>query len=147
MTYFERIRESATDPMTLNLEHIRQRAEAGWKLVAIEWSREVDGEAPEPKPPIEEIPYGMRISADCQRLEVDPEENQVLLRMMELMVQDWPMRRIAAELNQRGYRTRAGGAWSAGAVFDMIPRLIDIGPRLFSTKEWGERRKSFAREF
>src|ERR1700739_3620827 len=109
MTYFERIRESATDPMTLNLEHIRQRAEAGWKLVAIEWSREVEGEGPEPKPPGAEIPYGMRISADCQRLEVDPDENQILMHMMELMVQDWPLRRIAADLNQRGYRTRAGG--------------------------------------
>ena len=107
----------------------------------------VEGEPPEPKAPVEEIPYGMRISADCQRLEVDPDENQILMHMMELMVQDWPLRRIAADLNQRGYRTRAGGPWSAGAVFDMIPRLIDIGPRLFSTKEWGERRKSFAREF
>ncbi|HEY4047460.1 MAG TPA: recombinase family protein [Acidobacteriaceae bacterium] len=147
MTYFERVRESATDPMTLNLEHIRQRADAGWKLVAIEWSREVEGEAPETKEPVEEVPYGMRISADCQRLEVDPEENQILTHMMELVVQDRPLRRVAAELNQRGYRTRGGSPWTPGAVFDMIPRLIDVGPRLFSTREWGERRKNFAREF
>jgi hypothetical protein len=27
----------------------------------------------------------------------------------------------------------------------MIPRLIDVGPRLFSTEEWEKRREKFAR--
>ena len=147
MTRIERLREPASDPLTLNLEHLRQRADAGWKLVAIEWSREVEGDAPETTAPGEDVPYGLRVSADCQRLEVDPEENRVLMQMMELMVQDRPLSVVAAQLNQQGHRTRAGGLWSPGSVFDMLPRLIEVGPRLFSMQEWGQRRKNFAREY
>jgi hypothetical protein len=147
MTRIERLRELSTDPLTLNLEHLRQRADAGWKLVAIEWSREVEGDEPETKPTGEDVPYGLRVSADCQRLEVDPEENRVLMQMMELMVQDRPLSLVAAELNRQGHRTRAGGLWSPGTVFDMLPRLIEVGPRLFSMQEWGQRRKNFAREY
>lgn len=145
MTRIERLRELATDPLTLNLEHLRQRAEAGWKLVAIEWNREVEGEEFEPKASGEEVPYGLRVSADCTHLEVDPQENRVLMHMMELMVEDRPLSRVAAELNERGHRTRTGGLWSPGSVFDMLPRLIEVGPRLFSTSEWEERRKVFGR--
>ena len=147
MPRIERVRELATDPLTLNLEHLRLRAEAGWKLTAIEWTREVEGEIPvvDENPFAEDVPYGLRVSADCQRLEVDPDENRVLMHMMELMVEDRPLSRVAAELNERGLRTRRGGLWTPGSVFDMLPRLIEVGPRLFSTSEWETRRKHFVR--
>jgi hypothetical protein len=147
MPRIERIRELATDPLTLNLEHLRQRADAGWKLTAVEWTREVEGEAPliDDNPFAEDVPYGLRVSSDCQRLEVDPEENRVLMNMMELMVEDRPLSRVAVELNERGFRTRRGQHWTPGSVFDMLPRLIEVGPRLFSTDEWETRRKRFLR--
>ena len=37
----------------------------------------------------EDIPYGLRISEDCKRLEVDEAENKVLLMMMDLLAQDF----------------------------------------------------------
>ena len=93
----------------------------------------------------EEIPYGLRISDDCQRLEIEPAENQTLLTMMEMLVQDFSFSTIASDLNEKGFRTRAGGRWTPVAIFEMIPRLIEVGPRLFSTAEWEKRREKFAR--
>src|ERR1035438_4226898 len=37
----------------------------------------------------EDIPYGLRISEDCRRLEPEPREHQALMLMMELLVQDF----------------------------------------------------------
>jgi hypothetical protein len=47
---------------------------------------------------------------------------------------------VAEELNRRGFRTRAGGDWSPVAVFNLLPRLIEVGPRIFSSEEWIVRR-------
>jgi hypothetical protein len=93
----------------------------------------------------EDIPYGLRISEDCKRLELDPNENQAMLQMMEMLVQDFPFSAIVSDLNEKGFRTRDGRRWSPVAIFNMIPRLIDVGPRLFSTEEWEVRRQKFAR--
>src|SRR5215472_5530290 len=47
---------------------IKEQTEKGWKLVALEWEREV--EAAEEKLPVE-VPFGLRVSPDTRRLEVD----------------------------------------------------------------------------
>ncbi len=116
---------------------IKQQAEKGWKLVALEWERDVD--IAEEKLPIE-VPFGLRISADTQGLEEDPEEREALTQMMELIVQEGSYSKIAVELNRRGFRTREGGKWTPISVFEMLPRLIEVGPNLFRSTEW-ERRK------
>jgi hypothetical protein len=89
----------------------------------------------------EDIPYGLRISDDCQRLEVDPVENRTLMLMMELLVQDFPYSSIVSDLNEKGLRMRDGRPWNRVAVFNMTPRLIEVGPRLFSTEEWNTARQ------
>ncbi len=144
MAHFERIRDVISGPLSSDI--MRQRTAAGWQLVSIEWRRELpDNEAPTEGSYSEDLPYGLRISDDCQRLEVDPGENQVLILMMELLVQDFPLSNVVSNLNEKGFRTRAGKPWSAVTVFNMLPRLIEVGPRLFSTEEWEERRHKFAR--
>lgn len=144
MAHFERIRDVISGPLSSDI--MRQRTAAGWQLVSIEWRRELpDNEAPTEGSYSEDLPYGLRISDDCQRLEVDPRENQVLILMMELLVQDFPLSNVVSNLNEKGFRTRAGKPWSAVTVFNMLPRLIEVGPRLFSTEEWEERRHKFAR--
>ena len=66
---------------------MQQRTATGWQLVSIEWRRELPGDAPVSDGAYdEEIPYGLRISDDCMRLEVDPREHQALVLMMELLV-------------------------------------------------------------
>jgi hypothetical protein len=144
MAYFERIRDVISGPFSEEI--FRQRTATGWQLVSLEWRRELpDSEHPTEGAFHEEIPYGLRISDDCQRLEVDPAENQALLQMMGMLVQDFPFSSIVSDLNEKGFRSRDGRRWTPVAVFNMIPRLIEVGPRLFSTEEWEIRRQKFAR--
>jgi hypothetical protein len=144
MAYVERMRDMIGQPLLEEI--VRQRTAAGWHLVSLEWRRELpDAEEPTEGAYPEDIPYGLRISEDCKRLELDPNEQQALLQMMEMLVQDFPFSSIVSDLNEKGFRTRDGRRWTPVAAFNMIPRLIEVGPRLFSTEEWESRRQKFAR--
>lgn len=132
MASIERIHESAE--RLPGAEEIRRRAVDGWKLVALVWQREI---GPEGKPqPLEEIPYGTMISDDCHHLVENPAEKQVLMLAMDLIVQDQKISQVADALNGRGFRTRAGSIWSPADVFNLLPRLIDAGPKIFVSNEW-----------
>jgi hypothetical protein len=144
MAHFERIRDVISGPFSPEI--MRQRSAAGWQLVSLEWRRELpDSEAPSAGAFAEDIPYGLRISDDCQRLEIDVTENKALMLMMELLVQDFPYSSVASDLNEKGFRMRDGRPWNRVALFNMTPRLIEVGPRLFSTEEWRKLRQRFAR--
>jgi len=142
MAKIERIREVLSQP--LSAEFLKQKAEAGWKPVAVEWQREVETAEPPPGTLVEEVPFGLRIADDCERLVENHDEKQALMVIMEKVVLDSPMSEIADELNRRGFRTRQGFAWNEVSVFDMLPRLIDVGPQLLSGEEWVERRRRLA---
>ncbi len=142
MAYFERMRDVISEPFSS--EVIRQRTGAGWQMVAIEWRRELpDVEAPTKSEFDEDVPYGLRVSDDCKRLESDPTEREALMLMMDLVTQDFSYADIVAALNEKGYRMRSGQPWNRVAVFQMIPRLIEVGPRFFSSGEWAERLQHF----
>ena len=132
MAGIERIHESAE--LLPGPEEIKRRAVDGWKLVALVWQREI---GPEGKPqPLEEIPYGTMISDDCHHLVENPAEKAVLMLAMDLIVQDQKISQVADALNGRGFRTRGGSRWSAADVFNLLPRLIDTGPKIFVSNEW-----------
>lgn len=135
MSKSERVRERISG--TPDNEYFEVRSRAGWKLIAVEWER-VSDDQPQPK---EEIPYGLRVSTDCQHLEYEPGEMAVLTLMMELIVQEHGFARIASELNEHGFRRRDGTVWTEVSSFNLLPRLIEIGPRMFSTADWHERRQ------
>ncbi len=139
MARLERVREVLSKP--LEPEYLRLRAEDGWKLVALEWEREVEEPLRGQDHAREEIPYGLRVSDDCLHLVEDPAETQVLIQMLDGIVQDMPFSRIAAELNRSGLRTRSGSTWEPVFVFNMLPRLIQVGPRIFSSEEWQAQKK------
>ena len=142
MAYFERMRDTVSEPFSPNV--IRQRTAAGWQMVAIEWRRELpDAEAPTQGVFDEDVPYGLRVSDDCRRLESNPIEHEVLMLMMDLVTQDYSYAEIVARLNEHGFRMRNGQPWNRVAVFRMIPRLIEVGPRFFSSAEWAERLQHF----
>jgi len=135
MAHFERIRDVVTGPVGSDV--MKQRLAAGWQLVSMEWRRELpDSETPSEGAFGEDIPYGLRISDDCRRLEVHPAENNALMLMMNLLGQDFSYSSIVSDLNEKGFRMRDGRPWSRVAVFNMMPRLIEVGPRLFSSEEW-----------
>jgi hypothetical protein len=143
MAHFERLRDVISGPFSSEI--IKQRTMAGWQLVSIEWRRELpESEASSLGAFSEDIPYGLRISDDCQRLEIDPLENRTLMLMMELLVQDFSYSSVVSDLNEKGLRMRDGRPWNRVAVFNMTPRLIEVGPRLFSTDEWRRLRQKFS---
>jgi Recombinase len=132
----ERLRQAVSGSMD-DLD-MKQQAEKGWKLVAVEWEREV--ETSEEELP-SDIPFGLRVSTDTKRLEEDPDERELLFSLMELIVQEGSYARIADEINRRGFRTRQGTRWSPVSVFEMLPRLIEVGPHVFHSEEWQKRRQ------
>ena len=133
MSRIERVREPA--PESLTPEYVEERRRAGWKLVALEWERPSELPAPE----WVEVPYGWRIASDCRHLEENADERDTLVAMMEMIVADTPLTRVAAELNRRGHRMRNGSLWSGPAVFNMLPRLVETGPRMFNSEAWTRR--------
>jgi hypothetical protein len=144
MAHFERIRDIISGPFSPQV--IQQRSAAGWQMVSIEWRRELpDSETPSDGAFSEDVPYGLRIAEDGQRLEVHPKENQALMLMMDLLGQDFSYSSIVSDLNEKGFRTRSGQPWSRIAVFNMMPRLIEVGPRLFASEEWKTQQQKLAR--
>jgi len=86
--------------------------------VSLEWRREVpESEAAAHGALSEDIPYGLRISDDCQRLEVDPVEDKALMLMMELLVQDFSYSSIVSDLHERAFACEMGKPWTRVALF------------------------------
>jgi hypothetical protein len=128
----------------IGADYLEARMREGWRPVALEWERQVEGDAAG-KVAGEEVPFGLRVSGDCLHLEENPGEMDALKSMLELMIQDISLTRVAEELNRRGFPTRDGSPWNAASVFRLLPRVIDVAPRIFNDAQWETRRKQFAR--
>ncbi len=68
-------------------------------------------------------PYGYQVADDGRRLEIQRDEQGILC-----MIQTWrgdgrPMRRIAADLNEIGIRTRSGAPWR----FEYVRNVLRAG--------------------
>src|SRR3954452_9431915 len=134
----ERLRETLIHPLSAG--DIARKIEQGWKMVAVEWERESET-APEPAPFAEEVPFGLQVGDDCRHLQENISEKQVLILIMEMIVQDKKLSQVAEEVNSRRYRTRQGTMWNPALVFNLLPRLIEVGPRIFTSEEWVSRRQ------
>jgi hypothetical protein len=143
MAQFERVREAVQGKFDTEVAAARERE--GWRLVAVEWERgheAASGEQPVRSSEVRQaVPYGTRVADDCRRLEDDADEMEFLLALMELIIQDISISKVAEELNRKGFRTRGGTDWGPVAVFNLLPRLIELTPKIFASQEWVERRK------
>ncbi len=137
-----RIREVAWEPPSPH--YLMEKARNGWTLVALEWEREIGPEDAQRMGLSCDVPYGLRIAGDGLTLEENPEERVVLGDVLGLIVRD-DMRfsQVAGALNEKGYRTRDGKAWTQTAIFDMLPRLIEVAPRILSSEEWEALKRRF----
>ena len=131
MARVDRLRELLSEPLTE--DYVRKRMGQGWKPVAVEWQREIEGEEEEIARFKEEVPYGLRVADDCLHLEESPSERQVLEILLNLIVTDDSLSQLAEELNRQGFRTRQGSKWTQVAVFNMLPRLIEAAPQIRRT--------------
>ena len=138
----ERIRESLTGLPTL--EYLMQRMEMGWRPSAIEWERDILPAGAEPTYS-EEIPYGLQVAPDCNGLVENPTEKEIITVALDMIVEDCPLSRVANELNTRGLRTRDGKQWTPSILFMLLPRMIQVGPRLFTSEQWTTRRQRLPR--
>src|SRR5262245_53512544 len=129
MAKIEHIREVLSRPFDEN--HFRTKLKEGWRLVAVEWERDVEGDAQRQAPWVEEVPYGLRVADDCLHLQENPVERRTLELMLRLISSDKSMSQIAEELNREGLQTRQGAAWTKTAVFNMLPRLIEAAPQIW----------------
>ena len=136
----ERIRDVISEQLTL--EYFHQRTSAGWVVAAVEWVKPSDSTeaANAEQIQLEEVPYGQRIARDCGHLTDDSYEMGVLLFIYEKVVSGWRPTQIASELNLRGFRTRTAAHWTPTAVFDLLPRLIELSPKLQNRPDWPSRR-------
>ena len=139
MAKIERVRETWSRPITA--EYLAQQASFGWKLVSVVWEREIEADPNDPSGRQEDPPYGLRVSGDGVHLEENTAEIEVLLVIMEGIVRDHCLSQISEDLNRRDFRTRNGSMWTPTAVFTLLPRLIDVGPHMFSSEEWIARRE------
>jgi hypothetical protein len=139
----ERIREALTG--LPSREYLRERMELGWRPAAIEWERDILPEGAAGQFYAEEIPYGLQVAPDCGGLVENPLEKEIVTLSLDMIVEDCPLSRVAGELNQRGYKTRAGKAWTPSDLFTLLPRMIQVGPKLFSSEQWTTRRQRLPR--
>ncbi|HEX5315749.1 MAG TPA: recombinase family protein, partial [Candidatus Kapabacteria bacterium] len=91
-------------------------------------------------------PYGMQISEDGYHLLESPAEMRVMMQAVDMIVADYSMSGVAEELNREGFRQRSGAKWTAAAVFDLLPRMIEAGPEIFSKEEWPARKRRLMRD-
>ena len=143
MAHKERLRETMTALPTL--DQLVERVHAGWKLVAIEWEREAVAGAEPGAALTEEIPYGLRVADDCTGLVENGSERQIVITALDMIVDDRPLSQVADELNRRGFTQRGGQPWTPTALFVLLPRMIEIGPRLFTSGDWTARKQRLQR--
>ena len=139
----ERIREAVSSLADPN--YLTERAAAGWRLTALEWERDVPQEVEEPRVWSEDLPYGLRVSEDGSRLVENPSETRVVILALDMIVEDCPLSEVSAEMTRRGYRMRDGQPWTPTALFTLLPRMIQMGPRLFSSEQWMTRKQRLPR--
>ena len=119
-------------------EELKSKGKEGWRLSAIEWERAEPARMGTDQRP---IPYALRISSDCQHLEIDPTERDVVSLIIAMIAADHPLSRIAAELNRREFRNRGGAAWTQVQIFQLLPRVIELGPEILSEREWSDSKR------
>jgi hypothetical protein len=139
MARTERFRE----PVSVLPDHgeLERRAAAGWRPVAVEWERTLEPGAAMAVLESTEIPYGLRAEKSGDRLVQDEREVEAMMTMLDLLVQDLPLSEVAAELARRGFAMRNGSPWTQTAVFQLLPRLVEVGPSIYSSAQWSELRR------
>lgn len=133
MTKMERVR----DPLTTvpSTEYLREKLEEGWQPVCMEWERPSEQQDEDGRIK-EEVPYGLEVAFDRLYLVENTTEVAAMTLMLELIVDDQPLSAVAEELGRRGFVRRNGQAWTQVSVFNLLPRLVEVAPRIYASEDW-----------
>jgi site-specific DNA recombinase len=66
------------------------------------------------------VAFGYRVAPDGTHVEPEPAEQAAIAAILNLRAKRIPLRRIAADLNTRGWRTRKGSEWRLESVARVI---------------------------
>ena len=132
-----RTRESVSEMPSS--DYLAAKQGEGWSLAALVWEREVPDDQDLPDTRSEEVPYGLQIAASGDRLEENPEEMETLTGFLDLIVSERSLSEVVSALNAKGYRSRDGNPWKKSDVFQLLPRLIEATPRIFSDETWSSK--------
>jgi len=123
--------------LPLALDYFERRMAEGWKIRVIEWEQETPPDSLDGLSQGScEVPFGLEVVSGSPQLVQNAQEIAVLLTILEMIVKDQSVSAIATELNRRNFKTRAGHVWTSSAVFDLLPRVIEMGPSLLRSPEW-----------
>lgn len=124
-------------------DYFEERRREGWRLVAVEWRR---GETrAEEGLRRQEVPYGFEVAEDCHYLVENPDEMGAMTLMLDQIVADRPLSEVAEEVNRRGFRRRDGNRWTQVAIFNLLPRLVEVAPDIYATDEWSKKSRHLHR--
>jgi len=70
------------------------------------------------------VPYGWSLAADGVRLEVNPSEQAVIRAARQLRAAGLSLRKVAAELESRGFLPRSGRGWHAQQIKQTLAAQI-----------------------
>ncbi len=130
-----RVREVVWEPPSPH--YLMEKARKGWSLVALEWEREMDPDEARSIGLDCDVPYGLKIAVNSVTLEENPQERVILTEMLRLLVQDdVGFSSVARGLNDKGFAMRDGRPWTQSAVFEMLPRMVEVAPTILSSEEW-----------
>jgi hypothetical protein len=117
-------------------DYFQRRMAEGWRLRVIEWEKGSPAASLEGADDTSDVPFGLEVVSGSLQLGQNPREIEVLLAILEMIVKDQSVSVIAQELNRRSLLTRAGIPWTSSAVFDLLPRVIEMGPNLLRSPQW-----------
>ena len=142
-----RFREIISEPF--DAEQFGERLAKGWRPLLIEWERPdaagatgLVGASLTGSGVLTEVPYGLRVAEDGYHLEECEEEIVTMRRMLQLIVDDTALWKVAETVNAEGPRQRDGREWSQTVIFSLLPRLVEVAPTIFGSEDWAQWRRS-----
>lgn len=87
------------------------------------------------------IPYGYDYDYETHEFSVNEEESKVVILMHDMYEQERSLVRVVRELNERGYRSRAGNLWSPVSLLIILRNVFYCGDYRYNMLKEGDRQK------
>lgn len=87
------------------------------------------------------IPYGYDYDYETHEFSYNESEKPVVVLIHDMYEQERSLVRVARELNERGYRTRAGNLWSPVSLLIILRNVFYCGDYRYNVLKEGNRQK------
>lgn len=87
------------------------------------------------------IPYGYNYNPETHEFSINESEKTVVLLIHDMYEKERSLVRIARELNEKGYRSRAGNLWSPISLRIILKSVFYCGDYVYNVLKEGNRQK------